>query len=59
MSITTERYLEPTPGAYLTTGQGQRVECLRVALVATSGRSVPIQTVWAIARWLYDNRDGP
>lgn len=56
MSVVANRYLDPAPGTFMTAGQGQRAECLRVAIDATSGRSVPIQTVWAIARWLYDNR---
>jgi hypothetical protein len=59
MTISDNRYVDPTPGGYLTTAQGQRVECLRVALAASAGRSVQMHVIWAIARWLYDNREGP
>jgi hypothetical protein len=48
----TAEIIAPAPGTYLTASQGQRCECLRLALVLTAGRSVPISTVWQIARWL-------
>lgn len=52
-----DRYIGPHPGAFLSERQSQRAECLRLALALTSGRSVPIATVAALARWLYDGSD--
>lgn len=51
-------FLDPPHGASLSERQSQRAQALHDALALTHGRSVPIQIVWALARWLYDG-SGP
>jgi hypothetical protein len=53
--MTTDSIVAPQPGAFLSESQAQRAECLRLTFALCAGRSVHIATVWAIARWLYEN----
>lgn len=49
---TLAEFLSTPIRASLTTEQERRAECLRLALALTHGRSVPIQIVFVLARWI-------
>lgn len=57
MTWSSEMIVQPRPGAALTEGQSQRLECLRAVIVMVSGRSVPIQQVERLAMWCFDGKE--
>lgn len=58
VDLTSVPVLDPTPHARLGEHQAQRITCLWAALTLVQGRSVPIQVVERLARWLYDGKEG-
>jgi len=57
MSALNQNLIDPTPGAYLTVPQSQRAAAFQMVLQLVAGRSVGIDVIWAIARWIYNNEE--
>jgi hypothetical protein len=55
--MSSPRLIDPQPGAYLTSDQSRRAEILRLVLELVAGRSVPIGTVWDLARWINNGQE--
>lgn len=51
--------LRAAPGAFLSVEESRRATSLAIALDLVRGRSVPIQVVERLARWIYNGETGP
>lgn len=51
--------LKAAPGAFMSTEESRRATALAVVLELVKGRSVPIQVVERLARWVYNGEVEP